>query len=200
MKICSIQQGSEEWKELRQSKISATDIPVILGSSPFKTQLELWEQKLGLREPDEFNEKMKRGSLLEEPARQLAIKIIGKEFTPSVVVSEENPWLMASLDGLSPLHTFILEIKCMKEFSHIEAINEIIPHYYLDQIQTQLYITKAELCYFFSYRPEYTQQPYAILEVFPNPKKHAEIIAKGYEFYVKMCNMEAPQEWKLKKH
>lgn len=199
MKIINTLQGSEEWKNLRLSKITGTDAAILTGSNRWKTKLELWEQKLGLREPDKVNEKMKRGSDLEEPARLLLNELIGIEFKPTVGISNTYPYMMASLDGLSSCGRYMCEIKCTGIEKHIESISGIIPEYYQDQMQHCLAVTGCEICYYFSYRPEYLDQPYAIIEVYPEKQKQQEIIDKGQEFYIQMCRMDPPEEWVLKK-
>jgi putative phage-type endonuclease len=197
--IEGLEQGTKAWHEFRARNVMATDIPVILGSNPWETKLERWEQKMGLRPPTELNDAMRRGMELEPEARTLAILKIGCEFSPKVFESSTHSWLAASLDGISDNEgEYILEIKCPKELSHLEAANGNIPEYYSDQIQTQLLVTNALCCFYFSYRPEYIEQPYVIIQVEPDPEKQAEIIEKGYEFYMQMCNFEPPVEWKLK--
>jgi putative phage-type endonuclease len=199
--VKGLEQGSPEWHKYRSDHVMGTDIPIILGSNPWKTKLELWEEKLGMRPPQEINDAMRRGQELEPIARKLASELIGVEFEPVVYESFLYPWLAASLDGyIYPENTdgYILEIKCPKESTHLEAINGFIPEYYADQIQTQLLVTQAEMSYYFSYRPEYIEKPYSIIEVYPNFEKHIEILAKSKEFYMNMCNMNPPHDWKLK--
>ncbi len=198
MAFIELKQGSAEWLSYRQRKVMATDSPILMGTNPWKTSLELWEEKLGLREPQSLNDAMKRGQDLEEEARMLAIEKIGKEFHPCVYESDKFSFLAASLDGLSICGEHILEIKCPKEKTHLEAIQDIIPIYYLDQIQHQLLVTDAKSCVYFSYRPECTENPYVIIEVFPVLEKHQQIIEKAQEFYLQMCTMQPPTEWKFK--
>ncbi len=199
MPIINLEQGSQEWLDYRKKKVMATDIPVILGSNPWKKKLELWEEKLGLRPPTQMNDAMRRGQKLEPIARKLACELIGIDFRPVVIESTKYPWLAASLDGISELGRYILEIKCTKLKTHLEAIEQCFPKYYQDQVYTQLEVSQAEICYYFNYCPEYEEKPYAIIEVYPNHEKEAEIISKGYEFYVQMCTMRPPVEWELKK-
>ncbi len=197
MPIINLSQGTTEWLDYRQGRVMATDTPVILGSNPFKTIHHLWEEKLLLRSPASLNEAMKRGQELEPEARQLACFKIGIEFEPCVYENDTHSWMAASLDGMSEFNSSILEIKSPKERTHLEAADGIIPPYYLDQIQHQLCCTESSICYYFSYRPEYEKQPYIILEVFPNLEKHEEIVRKGKDFYLKMCTMSPPEEWKF---
>lgn len=182
------------------SKITATDIPVILGSNPWKTRLELWEEKLEFRPAPELSLLMARGQRLEPEARELACQIIDINFEPVVIESTKYPWLAASLDGIGiGKNQYILEIKCPNPSTHDNAMDGRIPEYYRDQIQTQLLVSEAEICYYFSYRPEHLGEKYAIVEVYPNKEKQTEIIEKGYQFYVDMCTLNPPLEWKLNK-
>lgn len=197
MRILAVDQGSSEWLSLRTSKITGTDAAIILGSNKWKTKLVLWEQKLGLREPDALNEKMKRGSELEEPARLLLNKTTGIEFKPIVAISSEHPWLMSSLDGLSPCGRFMCEIKSMGIKGHENAINGIIAEYYQDQIQECLIVTDCEKCYYCSYFPKHEKE-IVIIEVFPDLEKQFQIIEKSRRFYIQMCTMQPPEEWKFK--
>lgn len=199
MPVKNLEQGSIEWLNFRKSRIMATDIPIILGSNPWKSKIELWEEKLDIRPPVQLNDAMRRGQELETTARKLASELIGIEFEPVVIESTKYPWLASSLDGIGiGKNQYILEVKCPKEFTHVESTDGNIPIYYMDQIQTQLICSEASICYYFSYRPEYTNKPYAIIEVRPDPEKHQEILHKGYEFYVNMCTMNPPVQWKLK--
>ncbi len=198
MAIINLDQGSKEWLEWRKSHVTATDISIILGSNPFKTEMELWEEKLGFRESQEMNDAMKRGQLLEPDARKMASELFDINFEPVVIESDEYPWLGASLDGISKCGKYILEIKCPKAATHDDAMDGRFPIYYEDQIQTQLLVSGAEICYYFSYRPECAHKTYSIIEVYPDPEKHEEILKKGYEFYVNMCTMNPPEQWKLK--
>jgi putative phage-type endonuclease len=200
MPVINLEQGSKEWLDYRRRKVMATDTPIILGSNRWKTAFELWEEKLELKEPQEINEAMLRGQQLEEEARKLASSLTLIDFRPAVIESIKYPWLAASLDGLGWLNNqYILEIKCPKERTHLEAIDGILPSYHLDQIQHQLLCSQADICYYFSYRPEYKKNPYTIIAIRRDLGKCAEIIFKSEGFYQNMCTMNSPEEWKLAK-
>ncbi len=198
MAIIDLKQGSKEWLDYRMGKIMATDSSILTETNKWKTSLELWEEKLGLREPQSLNEAMKRGQDLEEEARSLAIQRIGKDFHPCVYESDKYTFLAASLDGMSICCEYLLEIKCPKEQTHLEAIDGVVPSYYLDQIQQQLLVTECKSCFYFSYRPEYKKQIFAYIEIFPDKQRQEKIIEKAQEFYTQMCTMQPPTSWKLK--
>ena len=49
MEILSIKHNSPEWYELRKSGIGGSDAAAILGLSPWKTNVDLWEEKVGIK-------------------------------------------------------------------------------------------------------------------------------------------------------
>ncbi len=191
--VKTLDQGTPEWLTYRQSKIMATDIGIISGTNEFTSPIELWEQKLGLREPIKVNDAMRRGHALEPEARDLACLEIGLEFIPCVYESDTYSWAAASLDGLSSNE--ILEIKCPKEKTHVASFENIIPPYYLDQMQWQMLITGGVICYYFSFRPEYKSKPFHIIKIEANPEKQEILLQKGRDFYLKMCTMQPPETW-----
>ena len=101
MQIIQVAQGSGEWLTLRRSKITATDCAAILGKSKYKSPHMVWLDKRGKSKPFD-NEAMKRGRDLEPEARDYFNKKLGLNCTPVVALSDENPWQMASLEGLGP--------------------------------------------------------------------------------------------------
>jgi len=76
-------QQTPQWHEMRKSMIGASDAPVIMGVSPWKTQHQLWLEKLGLYK-QESGWHMQRGLELEEGARNLFREITGIRILPDV--------------------------------------------------------------------------------------------------------------------
>jgi putative phage-type endonuclease len=151
MKLLKLEQGSKEWLKWRTSVVTATDAPVIVDASPYKTPYFLYMQKKGLYPIDEPNERMLRGSLLEPQARLMYELEKGELYFPSVVVHDEFPWLAASLDGLSEDMTKACEIKCNGRKSHQMATVGEIPVVYLWQLQHQMLVTGLSSIDYFSY-------------------------------------------------
>lgn len=201
MPIIELAQGSPEWLEYRKSKIMATDTPIILGSNPWKTKLELWEEKLGFREPPEMNDAMREGQLKEPLARKLSIEKLGLNFTPIVYESDEDSWMASSLDGISNCGEYILELKCpSKRKLYDQACEGFIPEYYEDQIQHQLTSNKiVKLVIYGVYFIDNNKEYITFLERKPNYEKHKSIKNLGYKFYHEnMQTMNPPTEWKFK--
>jgi len=189
-------QGSPAWLDYRRAHIMATEASIILENNHWKDVLELYEEKLMMRPAQEVNAAMARGSALEPEARKLACEMIGIKFEPCVFENEAHIWMAASLDGLSECGKYVLEIKSPNEKSHVMAINGEIPEYYYDQVQHQLACTKAEMAYYFSYRPEY-EKPHAIVEIRPDQDYIKTMIEKEHQFYKCMCTM-CPPTWVFK--
>jgi putative phage-type endonuclease len=145
-------QGSAEWHSLRNKMISATNIAPIMSLSPWKTALMLWEEKLGLREPEKMNSKMEEGMMLEGHALAFFNKKKDSDFKPIVLQHGNIQYLMASLDGMNS-NGEVLEIKCGKG-SHELAKQGIVPEYYYSQVQCQLFCSNASEAYYFSYRSD----------------------------------------------
>ena len=80
--IVKLVQGSAEWHEHRRLHRNASETPVVLGVSPFATQYQLWQQKLGLATP-EVNPAMLRGTELEPAARAAYERLTGLTMQPS---------------------------------------------------------------------------------------------------------------------
>ncbi|MCG8612003.1 MAG: YqaJ viral recombinase family protein [Pseudomonadales bacterium] len=102
MKTVDLNQRSDKWLQWRSQGITASDIPIILGLSPYKTPWQLWAEKVGrINAPDiSNNPNVKRGVRLEDEARQMAESRYGEVLLP--ICGECARWdvLRASFDGL----------------------------------------------------------------------------------------------------
>ena len=47
----------KEWLKARQKGIGGSDAASVLGISPWKTNVQLWEEKTGITEPEDISEK-----------------------------------------------------------------------------------------------------------------------------------------------
>jgi len=191
-----LEQGSPEWLKYRQAHIMATSASVIMEANPWRTSFELWEEMLGMRPAVTLNKKMEEGQKLEPKAREIASKTLGFEFTPCVYESDKFSWMAASLDGICPDNKFILEIKCGKS-AHEMAIEGEIPIYYHWQMQHQLLVTGANQCYYFTYRPDYKEQPTVLIQVDPNAKMFDTLLEAEQKFWYSLCTLQPPA-WILK--
>lgn len=146
----NVEQGSQEWLDIRKTHITGTDAAIILGKNPWKTPYKLWSQKMGLVEPDKVNSKMLAGQKYEPVARARFEELIGNAYPPTVNINPEEPWMMASTDGVSLSRLEMIEIKCSEKM--FKSVDEgVIPDYYYPQVQHNLACTGAERCHFIGY-------------------------------------------------
>lgn len=95
----------EEWLAARKSYIGGSDASAIVGLNPYKTNMQLWEEKAGLRQAEDISEKpyVQYGIAAEDNLREL-FKLDFPEY--QVFYEPDNMWLNdrfpfahASLDG-----------------------------------------------------------------------------------------------------
>lgn len=154
MKIINLEQGSKEWLDFRDKKIGASDVPIILGISPYSTPLELWKRKIGFSPALELNFAMKFGRDNESRVRELMNIALDEHFEPVVVQHEKEDWAIASLDGISKDLTKIIEIKCCGFADHELAKQSIVPEKYFPQVQWQMFVTGCRELYYCSFYKE----------------------------------------------
>lgn len=162
MKIIeSIEQGSQEWHELRLGKITASRMADVLskgrGSMPSKTaenyMMELLAEKLtGEQKPFFENDAMRWGTETEPQARAMYELKSGYDVI-EVAFIERNEFIGVSPDGLVG-ECGMLEIKCPTTITQIKrALTDDYSKDYYTQIQCQLWVAEREWCDFVSFDP-----------------------------------------------
>lgn len=183
-----IKQNTPEWEKLRKTKIGASDAPIIMGTSPWKTKLQLWNEKMGLTSSPPVNRYMARGHAMEEEARLAYCKYMNVEVQPQVVFHSSNDWMMASLDGLSEDRKVVVEIKCPGEKDHQVAKNKKIPKHYYAQLQHQLAVIDQPMLHYFSY----TEENFYLVEVERDDSYIESLIEKELDFWKSLQNFQPP--------
>lgn len=184
----TIQQNTEEWLDLRKTMIGASDAPIIMGMSPYKTALQLWREKLDLDEGYQ-TEYMRRGLMLEDAARVRLKEDRGIDVKPKVVMHSVNNWQMASLDGISDDGKTIVEIKCSGKKYHQEALNGTIPEHYKAQLQHQMECTGLDEVYYYSF----DGQDGVLLKMERDQEFIDQMIKMEEKFYECMISMVPPE-------
>jgi len=153
-KDMSLEQGTDAWLKARSKRLGGSEIASVIRISPYKTRLELWEEKTGRVKPASISHlpHVKRGIDAEPIARALLEKRHKVKYTAPVLVDPDHKWMVASLDGLCDDHT--LEIKTMGVQKHLDVRDGIVPEYYDSQVQWGLMISGLKRGLFASYRPE----------------------------------------------
>lgn len=198
--VIELEQGSPEWHEFRSNHIGGSDAPIIMGLSPWMSEIDLWRIKMGFKEPQPMTNKMQRGHDLEPVAREWYEGITGIKFNPIVMTSKSYHFMSASLDGINNVNPlYMIEIKCPNKDTHDLAIEGVIKDYYMCQIQHCLFVSGVDSCSYISYRPESTEK-YALIVIKRNEEMIEKIIDKEKRFWYCMCNMIEPEgPWKFKK-
>lgn len=100
MEIINVEQGTPEWHAHRRTHLNASDVPAMMGLSPYTTRSELVAQVATGIYPEVSHEQQRlfdKGHRFERLARPLAEKIIGEELAPLVGAKGKYS---ASFDGL----------------------------------------------------------------------------------------------------
>lgn len=186
-----MQQNTPEWLEARKKKIGASDCPIVLGISPFKTAYELWEEKTGrAKKDDEENFAISKGNAGETVIRRKIELVYQSEFKPVVVSDPDSGFLMASLDGFDG-HS-VLEIKVPSLEIYLGAKNEgEVPPYYYAQMQQQMFCACVDNGIFAAYNEKLDDV--AIVPVQFDRKFWADTLPKLEFFYNCMINDIEPE-------
>ena len=152
----------EEWLANRGSTIGGSDAGVILGVCPWKTNEELWEEKVGIKEPDDVSDNplVEYGTKAEEHLRALfaldypQYKVM---YEPNNIwTNDEFPFAHASLDGWLvlrdeeddfPTTMGVLEIKTATISSKAQKekwAGNHIPQQYYAQILHYFLVTECD--------------------------------------------------------
>lgn len=138
-----IRQGTPEWLAARRDTIGSSDIPVILGDSPYKSAHTLAAEKLGLVSEDIDDEsrlRMDIGTLLQPSLLRIYERIEGRatKASPGWLRHPQIEWATASLDGTAPVKR-VIEAKWTNATRWRSG--ERVPADVEEQVQWQLFIT-----------------------------------------------------------
>jgi len=89
-----------EWLLKRKQGITGTDVSKIMGLSHWGTMKDVYEDKLGLSEPIEQNEKMLWGTKLESLIRSHYAETNGVEVIEPGFIQGKEDWIIGNPDGI----------------------------------------------------------------------------------------------------
>ena len=157
----------DEWLKARKNYIGGSDAAAVLGMNPYKTNVELWEEKTGISEPEDISDRpyVKYGHDAEEHLRELFRLDFPRYqvfYDPDTfLVNDKYPWAHASVDGLlrdQEGRLGILEIKTtniMQSMQKEQWDDRIPDNYYLQVLhymmvlEADFAVLKAQLKYEF---------------------------------------------------
>lgn len=177
-----MKQNTQEWLDFRKGKIGASDAPIIMGVSPYKTPYQLWEEKMGMSS-QEVHAGMQHGIEMEPVALNELEDVVFCRLQPKVVIHPKHLWMIASLDAINVEQKIVAEIKNPCQEDHDIAKRGTVPEKYFPQVQHQLEIVfelfGIKQLYYFSYR----NGDKAVVKVDRDADYIADMIEKEKEFF-----------------
>ncbi|RMD58527.1 hypothetical protein D6833_12830 [Candidatus Parcubacteria bacterium] len=146
---------SELNMELRKKGVTGSEIAAVAGLNPWKSPVEVWEEKVGLREPPEQNFHMERGTYLESGLIKWLEAREGYRVDPvPTLQSKQHELVIASPDGAAhePEGDVLLaavEVKCpstSRDWEDPEIKPDGIPIYYLPQTIWEMAVLEIDRC------------------------------------------------------
>ncbi len=139
------------WLARRRKGLTATDVPAILGASPWRTPLGVWLEKVDTAPPVERRSPiMDRGHALEpwlaaEYERTHPGWFVDRP--PMLVAHPDHPWLLASLDRVAhgPTETVCVELKTAHGDAWREWADGDMPDVYAIQCLVQAAVTGCDV-------------------------------------------------------
>lgn len=155
-------QGSDEWKQLRLGKVTASRVADVIaktksgwGTSRFNYAAELIAERLTGTTAEGFTSSAMQWGTDQEPMARMAYEFL-HNVTVGQVAFVGHPTIQdagASPDGIVG-EDGLVEIKCPNTATHIDTlIAQTIPAKYITQMQWQMACTGRKWCDFVSYDP-----------------------------------------------
>ena len=152
MRKLDYEQTTPEWLSMRRNCIGASDAPIIMGLSPYKTREQLLHEKVyGNNTP--MTASMQYGKDMEPYLLECCSSFSsGKPVFPGgVYAHDEREWQIASIDGVSLDLSEIYEVKAANKADHAIACDFKIPPKYYPQLQHQISVMELKGSFYFSY-------------------------------------------------
>lgn len=129
-----------QWLRDRKLSINASDVPSIVGASPYRSILDIYIDKTTPQVDITTNFVQQKGLDLEPTARSKFEKISGKCYPPESFAHKENQNYKCSMDGFNRDTNTAIEIKYVGR-----NLKEVCPDKYYPQIQFQYAVSGADL-------------------------------------------------------
>ncbi len=141
-----------KWLEARRGGIGGSDVAAILGLSPWKTPLDVYLDKTGQSEPEEENEAMYWGTILEDIVAREFMKRTGLKVRRRNQIFEHStlPFLRANIDRDIVGERAVLECKTTSGFNRDqwgEPYTDLVPFPYLCQTMHYMSVLDYDYAY-----------------------------------------------------
>lgn len=199
MILIDLQQGTQEWLDWRKPKMSASDVPTILGLNPYQTPFELWAQKVGIIIPADLdkNPNVRRGKGTEDKCRQAVELELGDVLLPLCGEYEHWPILSASFDGVLNSHPYELKAPSKKVYDELKANGTDSPTYkmYEAQVHAQCIVLGSTSGMLYFHLEDHPLLDYVVTLT---DEIKDDILNKVYAFWYRVQNKLSPQTDPLK--
>jgi len=196
MKQVLLDQNTDEWLAWRVNGLTATESVVLAGLNPDKTPLMLYQEKVGIRTPEDLSmvPAVRFGHEMEPVVRSKWEQLHLTVADPVCGEWDENPVFRASFDGLT-LEGCPLEIKCptpdgntLKDVRANGRQSVAFKRYFV-QVQHQLLVSGASHGWLVFMDGENLIE----FEIQRDEEEIQKIIERGNAFWFSVMNREAPQ-------
>lgn len=142
----------EQWLQLRRNGIGGSDASVIMGKNPYRSILQLWEDKTGkLPVADSENEYTYWGNVMEPIIRKEFMNRTGLKVRQkhSMIFHPDYPYLFADVDGIATDERgekCIFEAKTASQYK-AEQWENGVPEEYVLQVQHYLEVCGMNKAY-----------------------------------------------------
>jgi len=150
--IVNLRQNTPKWLEWRGQGIGASDAPAVMGENPWKSADYLLKEKC-TGKTNGMNAAIARGNMLEPEARKCYERRFGISVPAACLQSTKLEWMRASVDGLAPGGSTVIEIKCGESVYRKSSTTSQVPLYYFGQLQHILAVTGLHEIDFWCYLP-----------------------------------------------
>jgi len=184
----------EDWLKKRLNGIGASEAAAIVGASPYKTNIQLWEEKTGRRTPEDISDKpyVQFGIQAEEHLRALfaldypVYKVSYESY--KIIRNPDYPFIFATLDGelYDGFRKGILEIKTTEilRSNQWKEWDGRIPQNYYIQVCHQFLATGYD---------------FAILKARIKYTKNGELCAAIRHYHIERKDVEGDIQYLLEK-
>ena len=196
-----VEQGSQEWLQMRLGHVTASNVSKVLAKGEGKTRdaykWQLISERLtGVIEEGYTNSEMQHGKDTEFQAR-MAYEIDKNVFVQQVdfIKHKHLLWVGVSPDGLVEQDGMV-EIKCPKTVTHLNTLKtKEVPKTYVPQMQMQMWVTERKWNDFVSFDPRLpTHLQYICIRLEKDDKfikmMEQEILTFLESIYVEIGNLQ----------
>lgn len=126
--------------EDRTQFIGGSDVAAILGLDPYKTRLQVYEEKVGIAEPFTGNQHTRRGNRLEEVAAEEYMEKYGVKLqrVNRRIINPRYPFITARIDRKVVGEQKLTEFKCPSLGSYSKMKREGLHEGYIAQMHSYL--------------------------------------------------------------